>query len=205
MGFAQAKTGSLDELPIENGKINVEKLIRKMDAEATKILDRIEEIDQIVNKAYAEKAAEIYGIEASEYDFLRRQGEVDKRPLVEFFKADRSSRLNAVDEAERYFANAYEAIRRNEWWFGREETLLQSDKALYGIMKKKVAVALASTEEGKKILDLEAEKKRLLQQMENQKPLFEYLIERRKWWEVYPDYQKLVDQINAEQSKQFTP
>ncbi|MEM6885627.1 MAG: hypothetical protein AAF571_11390 [Verrucomicrobiota bacterium] len=196
---------TLEKLPIEDGKINVKKLTETMDTEATKILDRIREIDSIVHKAYAEKAAEIYGIEAGEYDFLRRQSEVDSKPLTQFFKSDRSTRLNAIEEAHQYFTHAYDAINKNEFWFGREETLLAKDKALFKTMQGKVATELAASAEGKKVLDLEAEKRRLLQLMETQKPLFEYLIERRKWWETYPDYEELVDQIESEKNLQLTP
>jgi len=193
----------LEELPIEDG--NVKKLTQTMDTEATKILDRIKEIDNIIHKAYADKAAEVYGIEPGEYNFMRRQSEVDSKPLVDFFRADRRTRLNAIEEAHQYFTYAYDAINKNEFWYGREETLLAKDKELFQTMKSKVAAELAATQEGMKILDLEAEKRRLLQLMENQKPLFEYLIERRKWWETYPDYQELVDQIEEEKNLHLTP
>jgi len=201
----QPFTSELEELPIEGGKINVKKLTEVMDAEAAKILDRISEIDGIVNTAYASKAAEIYGIDASEYDFLRRQAEVDNQPLRQFFSNDRYYRRSTVEEVYQYFNYAYDAINKNELWFGREDSLLAKDKALFNTMKSKVSSELATTPEGKKVLDLEAEKNRLLELLKNQKPLFEYLIERRKWWETYPDYENLVDQIEKENKLKLTP
>ncbi|MEM1157158.1 MAG: hypothetical protein AAF649_04315 [Verrucomicrobiota bacterium] len=202
---SEADTSVLEELPIENGKINVKRLTEAMDTEASKILKRIQEIDSIVNQAYARKAAEIYGIETSEYDFLRRQSEVNSQPLVQFFRSDRRTQLNAIEEAHQYFTYAYDAINKNEYWYGREETLLSKDKALFQTMKSKIATELALTTEGTQILDLETEKNRLLELLETQKPLFEYLIERRKWWKVYPDYEELVDQIEAEKNLHLTP
>ncbi len=201
----QEPVNPLEELPIENGKINVKKLTDSMDTEATKVLARINEIDAIVNKAYAKKAVEVYGLEEEEYDFLRRQSEVDNKPLIDFFRAERRSDLNAIEEAHQYFTYAYDAISKNEFWYGREETLLAKDKALFQTMKQKVATELAGTEEGMKILDLEAEKKRLLSLMESQKPLFEYLVERRKWWKIYPDYENLVDAIEEENNQNLAP
>jgi hypothetical protein len=195
----------LEELPIENGKINVNKLIKTMDMESQKVLQRIQEIDAIVNVAFAEKAVELYGLSTEEYNFLRRQAEAPAKPLSQFFRAERSTGLNPIEEAERYFTNAHKAISSGEYWFGREETLVSKDKALLDVMKQKVAVELAKTEEGMKIIELQEEKSRLLSLLTSQKPLFEYLIERRNWWKYYPEYENLVKQMEQEKALNIMP
>ncbi len=187
-------------LPVENGRINVEKYGAMIQKEAQAAMKRIEEIDDQVGKAYAEAAVRIFGISKEEYLFLHRQSEVDSNTLSQYFRSGRRTALNVVEEADRYFENAHKAILAGEYWFGREESLLARDKAVYDMMNQKIAVELATTEEGKKIFALQDEKRMLQESFKLQQPFYEYLVERRQWWRYYPEYQSLVEQLQTEKA-----
>jgi len=186
-------------LPIENGKINVAKLQKARDARTQEIIERIREIDAVVSKAFAEQAPKLFGITPEEFDFLRRQAEVESSALTDYFKANRRSGLNTIEEADMYFDNAYQALQAGEFWFGREESLLEKDKSLYNSMAQAIAVELAKTEEGMKILDLRSEKQELISELKDQQPIYEYLLERRRWWRYYPDYEALLNNLHGSQ------
>jgi len=189
----------MENLPIENGKINVPKLVQSMDAYVESVMEKVRELDQTIARAFATEASTLFGISEEEYLFLHQQSNVDSAPLTQFFKSGRRSSLNPIEEANRYFENAYQAITSGEYWFGREESLLVKDRQLYEQINQAVAAKLAKTEEGMKILDLRKERQALLSSLEEQAPLYEYLVERRQWWRYYPDYRDLLQDLEQDQ------
>lgn len=190
-------------LPIENGKVNVSKLEEMRYTRKNEILKRIREIHAVVEKAFADQAPKLFGISKEEYIFLSRQAQVQSETLSKFFEVGRSRGLNTIEEASLYFDNAFQALQAGEYWFGREESLVEKDRSLHSSMDQAIAVELAKTEEGMKILDLRKEKQQLLSELKDQQPIYEYLLERRRWWRYYPDYEKLTNRLHESQLEEI--
>ncbi|MDR1303927.1 MAG: hypothetical protein LBK76_01770 [Verrucomicrobiales bacterium] len=171
---------------------NVNELVKKVQEQNDKATKRILEIDAYVNPILGETANRLYGIKPEEYLFLMKQSLSRRSPAV--FRKQRSADNQTPEGILEYFDKAYAAIQASEFWYGREESLVPLDSALYQMMKTDVLAAIAKRADGEKIQAMLTERETLLSRLNTNLPLFDYLQERREWWKTYPDYMKAVEQ-----------
>lgn len=171
---------------------NVNELVKKVQEQNDKATKRILEIDAYVNPILGDTANKLYGIKPEEFLFLMKQSLSKRAPAV--FRKQRSADNQTPEGILDYFDKAYAAIQAKEYWYGREESLVPQDAALYQMMKTDVLAAIAKRPDGDKLQSMLAERDDLLARLNTNLPLFNYLQERREWWKTYPDYMKAVEQ-----------
>jgi hypothetical protein len=171
---------------------NVNELVKKVQEQNDKATKRILEIDAYVNPILGETANKLYGIRPEEFLFLMKQSLSKRAPAV--FRKQRTADNQTPEGILDYFDKAYAAIQAREYWYGREESLVPQDAALYQMMKTDVLAAIAKRPDGDKIQGMLSERDMLLSRLNTNLPLFNYLQERREWWKTYPDYMKAVEQ-----------
>ena len=171
---------------------NVNELVKKVQVQNENAKKRILEIDAYVNPILGEVAAELYGIKPEEFLFLMKQSQ--SRRSAGVFRKQRAADTQTPEGILEYFDKAYAAIRAKEYWYGREESLVPQDAALYQTMKTDVLAAIAKRPDGVKIQEMLTERETLLSRLNANLPLFNYLVERREWWKTYPDYMQAVQE-----------
>jgi hypothetical protein len=171
---------------------NVSELVKKVQEQNEKATKRILEIDSYVNPILGETANKLYGVKSEEFLFLMKQSLSRRAPAV--FRKQRSADTQTPEGILDYFDKAYSAIQAKEFWYGREESLVPQDAALYQMMKTDVLAAISKRLDGDKIQSMLTERDTLLSRLNTNLPLFNYLQERREWWKTYPDYMKAVEQ-----------
>ncbi|MDD5261659.1 MAG: hypothetical protein PHD76_07385 [Methylacidiphilales bacterium] len=178
-------------------------LVKRVKKENDDAAKRISEIDKIVNPIMEETAVKLYGIKPEEFRFLRMQSQ-SQAPST-FFSKQRRLDTSSIDGIVQYFDDAYQALQAQEFWFGREETLVPQDAQLYETMKADVLGSIASRPDGSKILDMLNERAQLEAKLNSNLPLYTYLSQRREWWKYYPDYKKAVESDSKVKSEQMSP
>ncbi|MEO0454743.1 MAG: hypothetical protein AAFY98_11505, partial [Verrucomicrobiota bacterium] len=149
------------------------------------------------------KLAELhFKIGSDEYAFLRLQAR-SKNNAASFKKARDSVDYDEVLQALDYFDAAYEALQSEKYWVGQEESLISEDAALYELLQKELEVILAETEEGQKLIELIKEREELYKILSQPQPILDYLIERRRWWDNYPEYKKSLKIQQDEEIYQY--
>jgi hypothetical protein len=171
---------------------NVNELVKKVQEQNEKATKRILEIDSYVNPILGETANKLYGVKSEEFLFLMKQSLSRRSPAV--FRKQRSADTQTPEGILDYFDKAHAAIQAKEFWYGREESLVPQDAALYQMMKTDVLAAISKRPDGDKIQSMLTERDTLLSRLNTNLPLFNYLQERREWWKTYPDYMKAVEQ-----------
>jgi len=129
---------------------------------------------------------------------LRMQAESKS---TDFFNRQRRLDRTNIEGVVAYFDEAYSSISSGQFWFGREESLVPEDSALFEKMKQDVLAAVAKRPEGSKILDMLTERDTLKSKLNENLPLYKYLSERREWWRFYPEYMTQVKSDFEGQSK----
>jgi len=175
--------------------------LAEMKKEREKTLKRIGEIDAKVNPVKERLVGELFGLIPEEYYALQNQAE-NPDSGSRYFPRMRKIYFASLEGAAIYFDEAFEALRQNEFWHGREEALIQKDVALFGMMEGEVSVAIAKLPNGADLTKMIAERAELMGKLNQSAPLYEYLTERRGWWRAYPNYLQTLEQESAEKLQQ---
>jgi hypothetical protein len=161
--------------------------VEKMKGERNKILARIKEIDAIITPVREKIVVEVVGLDVEEYRALKMQS--DNAGIgSKYFPALRKIYTTDMAGAGLYFDEAYEALSRGKLWVGREEKLIDEDIQLQTSVEAEITEAMSALPNGAGLLQLMAEKEELLGRLKASSPLLNYLTERRRWWDAYPDY-----------------
>ncbi len=178
-------------------------LVKRVKKENDDAAKRISEIDKIVNPIMEETAVKLYGIKPEEFRFLRMQAQ-SQAPSAYFTKQRRAD-AGSIEGIVDYFDEAYQALQAQEFWFGREESLVPQDAQLYESMKADVLGSIATRSDGAKILDMLNERAQLEAKLNSNLPLYTYLSQRREWWKYYPDYKRAVEGDSKVKTEQMSP
>jgi len=171
--------------------------LAEMKMDRAKMLKRIGEIDAKVNPVKERLVGELFGLLPEEYYALQFEAE-NPDSGSRYFPKVRKVYTSSLEGAAMYFDEAYEALRQNELWHGKEEALIQKDVALFALMEGEVAVAIAKLPNGEELTKMIAERADLMSRLNQSAPLYEYLTERRGWWRAYPNYMDNLKQESAE-------
>jgi hypothetical protein len=186
------------ELPVLRGELDVRKMAQENRDFRQKAVQRILEIDAIIEPLMAQTAAELFKITPEEYEFLRLQANSSNsaQALKKTMDGiDYDELLQLLD----YFDAAYVALQNGQYWIGQEESLIPKDQELYQAMQKEVEKALSATDEGRKALALIVEREELVEKLSQPKPVLEYFVERRKWWDAFPQYKETLKKTKQEE------
>lgn len=194
-----SKPATLDpsELPVLRGELDVRKMAQEHSDFRQKAVKRIMEIDATIEPVLARTAAELFKITPDEYQFLRLQAMSENSAQV-LKKTLEGVNYDEVLQLLDYFDAAYAALQSGQYWIGQEESLIPKDKQLYEAMQVEIEKALSATEEGRKVLALIVEREELVQELDQPKPILEYLVERRKWWDAFPGYKDVLKKTKNE-------
>lgn len=170
---------------------NADQLMRMMAEKDAKARQRIREIEGIVFPVEDALAVELFFFAPGEYTFLRLQSEI-QRTAGRFFDAQSRIDQDSFDGVAEFFDLAYDQMKTGKLWVGREQNLITEDAALFNELRAKVQEAIRKRPDGQKLLDLLAERDRLIQERAQSGPVLKYFTERRMWWRSYPEYQEAV-------------
>lgn len=169
---------------------SIEQKLENVKKERETIQIRIKEIEKRINPILTTIAKNLYDLEPLEYRMLKLQAE--KPDLAaQFFKKQNAYYENSLEGAAAYFDGAYEALRKDQLWFGREESLIKEDTAVFDKIQERILKELGKRDDAQELLDLIEERKGLIKKATSYGPVYDYLIERRGWWKQHPDYIKL--------------
>ena len=185
--------GQGDEFTLGQQSVgNINELIKKVGVQNEAAKKRLAEIDSYVNPILGNIANELYGISPKEYLFLMKQSRARRSAMV--FRRQRTADTQTPEGILEYFNNAYKALQAKELWFGAEESLVPQDAALFQMMKTDVLAAVAKRPDGEKIQSMLTERETLAGRLTTNLPLYNYLVQRRSWWESYPEYVQAVEE-----------
>ncbi len=187
-----------EELPVLRGQLDIRKMAQEHRDFRQKAVQRIMEIDAIIEPLLAKTAAELFRISEDEYKFLRLQA-ASKNSAQTLKKTMEGIDYDEVLQLLDYYDAAFVALQNGQYWIGREESLIPKDNQLYEAMQVEVEKALSATEEGRETLALIAEREELVEQLSQPKPILEYLVERRKWWDAFPGYEDTLQKTKNEE------
>jgi len=191
----------LERLKFDRGELDIDTMASEMEDFRQKAVRRILEIDEIVEPALTNQAVELFRISADEYRFLRLQATAPEssqsfKKAIDGIGAE--AEYDEILQILDYYDAAFTALRNGQFWIGREESLIPKDQQLYQAMQKEIEKALSATEKGREILALIAEREELKEQLSQPQPILEYLIERRRWWTSFPEYEKALEKTRRE-------
>lgn len=189
---ADDKVGSLKKKMLD---------LEKMKGERNKILARIKQIDAIIIPIQEKLVVEVVGLDVDEYRALKMQAE-NSSVGSQYFPKLRKGYTADLGGASAYFDEAYEALSKGKLWVGREEKLIQDDVALLASVDVDVTEAMMKLPNGRELVALMQERADLRSKLEASSPLFNYLVERRRWWSAYPDY---IDTLKADHPAATAP
>jgi hypothetical protein len=189
---------SPEELPILRGEIDIRKMATEHRDFRQKAVRRIMEIDRIIEPVMAKTATELFRITTEEYEFLRLQAQ-SKNSAQVLTKTLKGIDYDEVLQKLDYFDAAYAALQSGQYWIGQEQDLIPKDAELYQAMQVEIEKALSKTEDGRRTLALVVEREELVTQLQQPKPILEYFIERRRWWDAFPEYKKNLKKTKEEE------
>jgi hypothetical protein len=195
LGTIWAQEESAPELsaPLPQGKMEERKppSVEKMREEREAAAKRILEINKILDPVENRLALKLFGFDETEYRALRAQAE-NPQVGADFFAKFRRVYTASLDGAALFFDEAYASMSKGQFWFGREEELVQKDAALFAEIQAAIVDEIRRLPEGEELIKLMAERSELRRSVEVSGPMFEYLSERRNWWKAYPAYLQTI-------------
>ncbi|MEM9443748.1 MAG: hypothetical protein AAGA18_00215 [Verrucomicrobiota bacterium] len=171
-----------------NKEKKINEFIEKVQVQLVKALDRIEEIDKIVDPYLEKIVQQEFLLKASEYQMLKKQSE-NASIAKKFFEKANKQQDDTFSATVQYLDNAYEALKVGELWIGSEGSLVEKDAKLFKYVKSEAIKVAATMEGGAEILELINERDELISKFDRISPLFDYYLDRQEWWQYYQDYQ----------------